>query len=173
LPRSGVCRSGGFLCICLDTNITANQRAEDRDITDQLYGGDREMRIKQEILLGIGGYRALDALGLEPTVYHMNERHSAFLALERARHLMETRHFTFAEARELASAGLVFTTHTRVEAGHDYFSPEQIDRYFGEYARHLRISQQDFLGLGRPGLDGKSDFCRPSSPSVSPPAAMA
>jgi glycogen phosphorylase len=143
----------------LDTNITANPRTEDREITEQLYGGDREMRIKQEILLGIGGYRALDALGLEPTVYHMNEGHSAFLALERARHLMETRRLSFAEARELASASLVFTTHTPVEAGHDYFSPEQIDRYFGEYARHLGISQQDFLGLGRPGLDGKSDFC--------------
>ena len=74
----------------LDTNIPANPRTEDRDITEQLYGGDREMRIKQEILLGIGGYRALDTLS-QPTVYHMNEGHSAFLALEHARHLMETR----------------------------------------------------------------------------------
>jgi starch phosphorylase len=74
----------------LDTNIAANQHIEDRDITNQLYGGDREMRLKQEILLGIGGYRALKALGLEPSVYHMNEGHSAFLALERIRHLMET-----------------------------------------------------------------------------------
>ena len=74
----------------LDTNMHANTRAEDRDITDQLYGGDKEMRIRQEILLGIGGYRALEALGLEPTVYHMNEGHSAFLALERVRRLMET-----------------------------------------------------------------------------------
>ena len=100
----------------LDTNIPANS-AEDRDITDQLYGGDLEMRIKQEILLGIGGYRALDALGIAPTVCHMNEGHSAFLALERVRRLMERRRLSFAEARELAGAGLVFTTHTPVAPG--------------------------------------------------------
>ena len=92
----------------LDTNIPDNTRPEDRDITDQLYGGDREMRIRQEILLGIGGYRALEALGLEPTVCHMNEGHSAFLALERIRRLMEKRSLSFAEAREagLGRAGL-------------------------------------------------------------------
>ena len=94
---------------------------EDRDITDQLYGGDLEMRLKQEILLGIGGYRALKALGLEPTVYHMNEGHSAFLALEWAAQADgEAGASTFAEAREVASAGLIFTSHTPVPAGHDY-----------------------------------------------------
>jgi starch phosphorylase len=143
----------------LDTNFAGNPRSEDRDITDQLYGGDREMRIRQEILLGIGGYRALEAVGLEPTVYHMNEGHSAFLALERVRRLMELRRMSFAEARELASASLVFTTHTPVEAGHDYFSPEQMDRYFGDYARGLGLSRNEFLALGRrsPAEDG--DFC--------------
>ena len=105
----------------LDTNIPANIRDEDRDLTDQLYGGDLEYRIRQEILLGIGGYRALEALNLHPTVYHMNEGHSAFLSLELVRNLMESHTLSFAEARELASAALDFTTHTPVAAGHDYF----------------------------------------------------
>jgi glycogen phosphorylase len=143
----------------LDTNIAANTRPEDRDITDQLYGGDRELRIRQEIVLGIGGYRALEALGLTPTVFHMNEGHSAFLGLERVRRLMESRRLSFAEARELASASLVFTTHTPVEAGHDYFSPEQMDRYFGNYSRFLGIAREQFLGLGRRSLSDPGDFC--------------
>ena len=121
-------RVGRVSLYLLDTNLAAN-RPEDRDITDQLYGGDQEMRLKQEILLGIGGYRALEALGLEPTVYHMNEGHSAFLALEWVRRLMEKHGLSFAEAREVASAGLVFTTHTPVPAGHDYFPPDLMDRY--------------------------------------------
>ena len=143
----------------LDTNIAQNERVEDRDITDQLYGGDREMRIKQEIMLGIGGYRALESLGLEPTVYHMNEGHSAFLGLERIRCLMNTHRLTFDEGRELASASLVFTTHTPVEAGHDYFSPEQIDRYFGDYAHGLGIGRENFLTLGRTDSRKEGDFC--------------
>jgi starch phosphorylase len=143
----------------LDTNIAANPTAEDRGITEQLYGGDREMRIKQEILLSIGGYRALEALGLEPTVYHMNEGHSAFLALERVRRLMDTCRLSFAEARELASASLVFTTHTAVEAGQDYFSPDQMDRYFGAAALRVGLSRDDFLALGRTGPQDQGDFC--------------
>jgi len=141
----------------LDTNIPSNARSEDRDLTDQLYGGDREMRIRQEILLGIGGYRALRAMGLQPTVYHMNEGHSAFLALEHISHLMRARELSLKEARELASASLVFTTHTPVEAGHDYFHPDLINRYFGETARQLGLSQADFLELGR--APGKGEFC--------------
>ena len=143
----------------LDTNIAANERAEDRNITDQLYGGDREMRIQQEIILGIGGYRALEALGLKPTVYHMNEGHSAFLSLERVRRLMEAHQLSFAESQELASASLVFTTHTPVEAGHDYFSPEQMDRYFGDYMHHLGLSRADFLALGRTSPQDQGEFC--------------
>jgi len=141
----------------LDTNIPFNARPEDRDLTDQLYGGDREMRIRQEILLGIGGYRALQEIGLHPTVYHMNEGHSAFLALERIRDLMETRDLSLVEARELASASLVFTTHTPVEAGHDYFPPDLLNRYFNETARQLGLSQPDFLELGL--ANGKGEFC--------------
>ena len=143
----------------LDTNLPANSRSDDRDITDQLYGGDLETRIRQEILLGIGGYRALEALGLAPTVYHLNEGHSAFLALERTRRLMEKHKLSFSEARVLASASFVFTTHTPVQAGHDYFPPKLMDHYFGQYFRSLGISWAEFLGLGRcdPSDDGE-DF---------------
>jgi len=143
----------------LDTNVAQN-RPEDRDITDQLYGGGTEMRLKQEIMLGIGGYRALEALGLEPTVYHMNEGHSAFLALERVRRLMERHGLSIAEAREVACAGLVFTTHTPVPAGHDYFSPAMLDHYLGDYAGSLGLSRQEFYGLGRQNpANGSEEFC--------------
>ncbi|MBI3758505.1 MAG: alpha-glucan family phosphorylase, partial [Deltaproteobacteria bacterium] len=122
--------------------------------------GDVELRIKQEIMLGIGGFRALEALGLTPSVYHMNEGHSAFLALERIRRLMETHSLAFAEAREAASAGLIFTTHTAVPAGHDYFSPELMARYFSEYARSVGLAFRDFLALGRSKPDNESEpFC--------------
>ncbi len=132
----------------LDTNIECN-RPEDRDITDQLYGGDDDMRIRQEILLGIGGLRALRALGLQPTVCHMNEGHSAFLALERIRLLMEEQGLSFAEAREAAVAGHVFTTHTPVPAGIDWFHPDLVDYYFSRYYPRLGLSRHEFLGLGR------------------------
>ena len=143
----------------LDTNMPEN-RPEDRDITDQLYGGGTEMRIRQEMVLGIGGYRAIKALGHSPNVYHMNEGHSAFLALERTRRYMETQDFSFAEAREAALAGLIFTTHTPVPAGHDYFSPSLIDRYMGDYFKALGLSRDEFLALGRKNpKDSKEDFC--------------
>ena len=132
----------------LDTNIPINRQA-DQDITDQLYGGDRETRIQQEIMLGIGGYRALRAVGLRPAVCHMNEGHAAFLSLERCRELMQEEGLTFAEAREAAMAGTVFTTHTPVPAGNDYFAPDLMDKYFTEYYKRLGLSRKDFLGLGR------------------------
>ena len=141
----------------LDTNIPKNARPEDRDITDQLYGGDKEMRIRQEIVLGIGGYYALQALGLKPTVYHMNEGHSAFLALEHVLQLMRQHHLNIWEAGALASSSLVFTTHTPVEAGHDYFPPELIDRYLGEKRYQLGVSQDDLMAFGRTRKIG--DFC--------------
>jgi starch phosphorylase len=143
----------------LDTNLPSN-RPEHRSITAQLYGGDLDMRIKQEILLGIGGVRALDALGLHPTVYHMNEGHSAFLALERIRSLMESQHLSFAEARVLASSSLVFTTHTPVPAGHDYFPAGLMDYYFSSFYPRLGISRRDFLALGRQEASNDSEeFC--------------
>ncbi|MBI3978235.1 MAG: alpha-glucan family phosphorylase, partial [Chloroflexi bacterium] len=143
----------------LDTNIPVNQ-PPDRDVTDQLYGGDLEMRVKQEILLGIGGYRALAALGLEPAVCHMNEGHSAFLALERIRRLRQGHGLSFAEAREAAGAGLVFTSHTPVPAGHDFFPPDLMDRYFADYARDLGLPWREFLALGRRNpADDREPFC--------------
>lgn len=143
----------------LDTNIPQNT-AENRKITHHLYGGDLEMRIQQEILLGVGGYRALEVLGLQPTVYHMNEGHSAFLGVERILRLMETKRLSFQEARLLASASLVFTSHTPVAAGHDYFPPALIDRYFSKLIRRLGISHTEFLGLGRKDPTNEAeDFC--------------
>ena len=143
----------------LDTNIPTN-RPDHRAITAQLYGGDLDMRIRQEILLGIGGVRALEALGLRPSVYHMNEGHSAFLALERIRSLMESQHLSFAEASVLASSSLVFTTHTPVPAGHDYFPPNLMDHYFSAFYPRLGLNLRDFLALGRQNAANDAEsFC--------------
>src|SRR5262245_37821316 len=114
----------------LDANIPQNS-PEDRTITSRLYGGDHDMRIRQEMVLGIGGIRALRALGKEPTVCHMNEGHSAFCGLERIRLLMEQRQLDFATAREAVAAGTCFTTHTPVPAGNDMFAPQLVEHYFG------------------------------------------
>ncbi|MFC1485445.1 alpha-glucan family phosphorylase [Candidatus Latescibacterota bacterium] len=143
----------------LDTNIAENS-PDKRVITVSLYGGDSEMRIRQEILLSIGGVRALHAMDIWPTVFHMNEGHVAFLALERIRVLMEQKHLTFAEAQVLASAGNVFTTHTPVPAGHDRFSPELMKKYFARFAQELGLTIEEFLRQGR--INPKSpteDFC--------------
>ncbi len=138
----------------LDSDVESNAE-QDRRITDQLYGGDRDMRIRQELLLGIGGLRALDALGLRPEVCHLNEGHSAFLALERIRQFMQEHKLSFAEARVAASAGLVFTTHTPVPAGHDTFDAGMIDHYLGDYYRELGLSRTEFMTLGR--LDWRNE----------------
>lgn len=143
----------------LDTNLEENS-PEDRLITAQLYFGDKEMRMIQEILLGIGGIRALRAMGIVPNVCHMNEGHAAFLALERIRLLMEKRGVRFNEAKEIVRAGNVFTTHTPVEAGIDHFPPELVDKFFARYFRSLGISYSEFMGLGRmdPKIEQES-FC--------------
>ena len=150
---------GRIPLILLDTNIPENL-PQDQNITDQLYGGDREMRIQQEILLGIGGYRALQALGIETSVYHLNEGYSAFLTVEHCRSLMEKHKISFAEAREMTIANSVFTTHTPVPAGNDYFDPGLVGKYFGSYVQSIGISMKEFLGLGRenPNNDSES-FC--------------
>lgn len=143
----------------LDTNLESNSW-EDRKITAKLYGGDQEMRIRQEILLGIGGMRALRILGFEPTVCHMNEGHSAFLALERIRVLMDRHRLSFAEAREMVTAGNVFTTHTPVEAGIDHFPPELVEEHLAPYCKGLGLSRDEFLGLGRQNpKDQQETFC--------------
>ncbi len=152
-------QAGRIPVFLLDTNIPLNSQ-EDQDITDQLYGGDREIRIKQEIMLGIGGYRALCAIGMRPTVCHMNEGHSAFLSLELCRQLMNEYGISFSEAREAATAGTVFTTHTPVPAGNDYFTPALMDKYFVDFYRKCGLSRKEFLGLGRRNLnDDAEDFC--------------
>ena len=133
----------------LDTNIPENDRPDHRDITAQLYGGDNVTRIRQEIVLGIGGLRALDRLGLKPTVWHMNEGHSAFLAVERMRRLMKEYKLTFEEAFEAARSNSVFTTHTSVPAGIDLFDPGLLYEYFGEYCNESGIPFEKFLALGR------------------------
>lgn len=132
----------------LDTNLEVNS-IMDQAITHKLYGGDIETRIQQEILLGIGGVKLLEALKIDATVFHMNEGHSAFLVFERTRKLMEQKQLSFNEARDIVSASNLFTTHTPVPAGIDLFSPELIARYFSDYARKLGISLNELIGLGR------------------------
>lgn len=139
---------GRIRLFLLDTKIGANS-TEDRAITDQLYGGDHEHRLKQEILLGIGGVRALRALGREPEVVHMNEGHAAFSALERMRILIEEKGLTFHEALEAGIPGNIFTTHTPVPAGNEVFGVDLMDRYLGEWHGKLRTDRKSFLALGR------------------------
>jgi starch phosphorylase len=133
----------------LDTNLPENSPA-DREITSRLYGSGTELRIKQEIVLGIGGVRALAEMNVSPTVCHMNEGHAAFLALERARVLLEKHpQLTFDEARQLVMATNVFTTHTPVPAGIDMFPPELMLKYFKDYIPQLKLDDEGFLALGR------------------------
>ena len=131
----------------LDANVPETA-PEDRVASLRLYSTG-EPRIKQEILLGIGGVRALDALGYTPTVFHMNEGHSAFLGLERMRRRMEADGLSFQAAREAVAAGGVFTTHTIVPAAMDAFPPDMIDRYFGHWYGRLGISRDELMALGR------------------------
>ena len=132
----------------LDTNLRENSEWA-RSITSQLYGGDREMRIRQEIVLGVGGVRMLRAIGLQPAVYHMNEGHSAFTAFERIRELREERGLSFNEAVELVRVTSVFTTHTPVPAGIDTFHPDLVRAYFESFAKSMGISIHVLLGFGR------------------------
>lgn len=132
----------------LDTNVESNNQY-DQDITDYLYGGDLDIRIHQEILLGIGGIRMLKALGYNPTVCHMNEGHSAFLALERIRIMIEQEGLGFAEAKQVAQSSQVFTTHTPVPAGIDLFPADKVMYYLGRYAQIFGLAREEFLALGR------------------------
>jgi starch phosphorylase len=158
----------------LDTNVAPN-RAEERRITDRLYGGDLEHRLKQEIVLGIGGDRALEALGLGNAMLHLNEGHAAFAAIERAGRFLAASHqpasyteraaapapsaaFRIALAR--AAASIVFTTHTPVEAGHDYFPPELLERYLGSYLWQIGVPWKEFVAMGRRDAgNDREHFC--------------
>jgi glycogen phosphorylase len=132
----------------LDTNLQENSPG-DREITSRLYGGGTEMRIRQEIVLGIGGVRALEALNVKPTIFHMNEGHSAFLALERIRMLLDNSPLSFDEARQQVMATNVFTTHTPVPAGIDMFPPDMMVKYFENFIPQLKLDEEGFLALGR------------------------
>jgi starch phosphorylase len=138
----------------MDTDIEAND-PEDRKLSHQLYSGDNEMRLRQEIVLGIGGVRVLRALGIHPDVWHANEGHAAFMTLERFREYVEDG-ISAEEAQRRVSESTVFTTHTPVAAGHDAFSLDRMDRYFKHYLDRLGISREELNALGRhPHDDGR------------------
>ncbi|HZU68206.1 MAG TPA: alpha-glucan family phosphorylase [Ktedonobacteraceae bacterium] len=131
----------------MDTDVPPNA-PHDRELSARLYGGDREMRISQEIVLGIGGVRALRALGISPAAWHLNEGHAAFLNLERCRELVAAG-LKFNEAREAVAANSLFTTHTPVPAGNDTFSYDLIDKYFGSYWGQLGLNREQFMEIAR------------------------
>jgi len=141
-------RVGRVHLYLMDTNVPQNS-PEDRHITAQLYGGDQEMRIRQEVLLGIGGVRMLQTLGIAPKAFHMNEGHSAFLGLERIRLMMAEKGVSFEVGMEATKSSSVFTTHTPVPAGNDAFEPWLIDKYFSNYWGQLGLDRDRFLALGR------------------------
>ena len=136
----------------LDSDIDINAE-EDRGTTAKLYGGDQEMRIRQEIILGMGGVNTLKKLGLTPTVYHMNEGHSAFLNLELIKNTIREKQVSFDIARDIASSKTVFTTHTPVPAGNDIFPIELVEKYFKDFWPRLGLTREEFLKLGMKPCD--------------------
>ncbi len=142
---------GRINLLLLDVNVPENH-PEDRAINAQLYRADHETRIRQEMLLGIGGTRALKALGITPSVWHMNEGHSAFMGLERIRDLMANQNLSFEEAVEAVRANAIFTTHTPVPAGHDEFHYGLMDYTFQRYWNHLGLPREKVLALGKDGF---------------------
>jgi glycogen phosphorylase len=141
----------------LDTETPENS-AEDRLITAELYGGDLEMRMRQEIMLGIGGVKALSALGIEADVFHMNEGHSAFLALERIRLNVVEKKLDFYSALQVVAAANVFTTHTPVPAGNDSFPREMMRKYFGQFAKELNIPFDELFSFGQTRVNPSDPF---------------
>ena len=138
----------------LDTDLPSNS-VEYRYITHQLYGGDTHTRIQQEIVLGVGGMRALQELAVKPTAYHINEGHAAFLVLERVRRKVKDG-LSFHAALEAVAANTVFTTHTPVPAGHDHFGEEMVWSYFAHCCNDMGISRAEFMSLG--GAEHGQDF---------------
>ena len=150
-------RVGRVSLYLLDTDTPENS-AEDRLITAELYGGDLEMRMRQEIILGIGGVKALSALGIQPDVFHMNEGHSAFLALERIRRNVVEKKLDFYSALQVVAAANVFTTHTPVPAGNDSFPREMMRKYFGSFAKELNIPFEELFSFGQTRVDPNDPF---------------
>jgi glycogen phosphorylase/synthase len=142
------CDVGRVPLFLMDTDIEENEEA-DRSITHQLYGGDLENRLRQELLLGIGGIRMLDAMEIKPDVFHSNEGHSAFIGLERLRKLILNEKLTLPQALEMVRSSTLFTTHTPVPAGHDTFPEDLLRRYLSHYPDHLNLKWEQFMNLGR------------------------
>ena len=151
-----VARVGRINLYLMDTDIAENA-PDDRKLANRLYATERELRIQQEIILGIGGVRVLRSLGIEPAIWHANEGHTAFMMLERVREEVE-RGATFAEATEKVRANTVFTTHTPVPAGHDIFPVQLVEKYFRSYCGLLEIGCEAFLKLGREGSTDDQAF---------------
>jgi glycogen phosphorylase len=152
-------RVGRCDLLLLDSDVEGNA-PEDRELTSQLYGGDRRVRIRQELLLGVGGFRALRAMGITPGVLHLNEGHSAFAVLEAIRTRMEEEELTFEQAAPRVSRELVFTTHTPVPAGHDRFDPGLIEEHLGPLQDRLGLSRAELMGLGREDPHNREEeFC--------------
>ncbi len=148
---------GRITLYLLDTDVAENS-AEDRLITAELYGGDLEMRIRQEIVLGIGGVRALNAMGITPQVHHMNEGHSAFLSLELIRRGVQEKNLDFYSALQVVAAGNIFTTHTPVPAGNDAFPRDLMTRYFGRYPQSVGLTFDEFFRLGQESVEPVDAF---------------
>lgn len=140
-------RVGRVKLYLMDSDIQENEE-EDRNVTMNLYGGDREMRIRQEVVLGMAGVNLLKTLGLRPTVYHMNEGHSSFLILELIKDIMEEKQVSFEIARDIVSSKTVFTTHTPVPAGNDIFDLGLVEKYFKDFWPKLGLTREEFLKLG-------------------------
>jgi starch phosphorylase len=144
--------------LLLDSNVEGNA-PEDRELTSRLYGGDGRVRIRQELLLGVGGFRALTAMGITPGVLHLNEGHSGFAVLEAIRNRMEEEGISFDDAAQRVSREVVFTTHTPVPAGHDRFNAELIEEHLGPLRERLGLSHDKLMGLGRDGGGYHEQFC--------------
>ncbi len=150
---------GRCTLLLLDSNVEGNE-PEDRELTSRLYGGDERIRIRQELLLGVGGVRALHAMGISPGVVHLNEGHSAFAALELLRHRILLEGIPAAEALRRVAPQIVFTTHTPVPAGHDRFSADLIDEHLGPLCESLGIGLDALMGWGRVNpTDPGEAFC--------------
>jgi starch phosphorylase len=148
---------GRISLFLLDSDIAENSE-EDRLITAQLYGGDEEMRIRQEILLGVGGVHALNAMGITPAVYHMNEGHAAFLSLELIRRKVQDQKLDFYSALQVVASGNIFTTHTPVPAGNDAFPLPLMRKYFGDYPAKVGIDFDTLMSFGQTRKDPAESF---------------
>jgi glycogen phosphorylase len=159
MARVWKCQVGRVPLYLLDSDFDENE-PEGREITARLYGGDQDLRIRQEIMLGMGGIKALRAVMDIPTVFHMNEGHSAFMTLQRVRDLVVNEKLSFAQAREAVKSGSVFTTHTPVPAGNDIFPQEKIEHYFSKFCDEMGITVEQLMELGRQDPHDKHEgFC--------------